>query len=176
MNFMSDAEAGPRTQLGRLAIRARLGHVPRGRDLREFFAALLSPERASACRAVAGGVIVAWTLRRRGVRPLLAEAVEAAAVVDASSAIRVSVAVDAGLAMLPLASTCLRRSLVLLQELQRRGLAATLHVGVRNVAARAEAHAWVQVDDTVINDDPHLIGTYTQLAAGDLERLLPLMQ
>ncbi len=106
---------------------------------------------------------------------MLAEAREGADLVDAPSAIRVSVAVDAGLAMLPLASTCLRRSLVLLHELRRRGRVATLHVGVRNVASRAEAHAWVQVGDTVVNDDPQLIGTYTHLAAGDLERLLPLM-
>jgi hypothetical protein len=171
------SEAGPtaRTRLGRLAIGARLRHLPRGRDLRAFFAALRSPERASACRTLRDGVIVTWTLRRRGVRPLLTEIREAAAVVDASSAIRVSAAVDAGLAMLPLASTCLRRSLVLLQELHRRGLVATLHVGVRNVAARAEAHAWVQVGDTVINDDALLVATYTQVAAGDLEQLLPLM-
>jgi hypothetical protein len=171
------SEPGPtaRTRLGRLAIGARLGHLPRGRDLRAFFAVLRSPERASACRALRDGVIVTWTLRRRGVRPLLTETREAAAVVDASSAIRVSAAVDAGLAMLPLASTCLRRSLVLLPELHRRGLVATLHVGVRNVAARAEAHAWVQVGETAINDDAQLVATYTQLAAGDLERLLPLM-
>ena len=38
-----------------------------------------------------------------------------------------------------------------------------------------EAHAWVQVGDVVVNDDPDLTNTYTELAAGDLDRLLPLL-
>lgn len=172
---MTEIGSTARTRLSRFGIRARLRHLPRGRDLLRFFAALRSPERASALRALLDGVVVSWTLRRRGVRPLLAEAARAAGEDDPSRAIRVSAAVDAGLAMLPLAATCLRRSLVLLHELRKRQLTGTLHVGVRNVASRAEAHAWVQVGEVVVNDDPERIQTYTPLAAGDLERLLPLM-
>jgi hypothetical protein len=82
---------------------------------------------------------------------------------------RVSHAVDAGLAVLPMAFTCLRRSLVLLRELERRNLGATLHIGVRRRHGRMEAHAWVQVCDEVINDAPDVVRTYLPLALGDVD-------
>ena len=63
-----------------------------------------------------------------------------------SAATEVAAAVDAGLGLLPMAPTCLRRSMTLLRELARLDLAAALHVGVRHQQARIEAHAWVQVD------------------------------
>ena len=162
-------------QRARLALRARLEHLPRGRDLRRFLSALRTPERSSALRAIRDGVVVTWTLRRRGVRPLLSVESSTVAELDAARAARVSAAVDTGLAMLPFAATCLRRSLVLLHELRRLGLTATLHVGVRVVAARTEAHAWVQVGGSVVNDDPRSTATYVPLANGAIERLLPLL-
>jgi hypothetical protein len=82
----------------------------------------------------------------------------------------VSAAVDAGLALWPMAFTCLRRSVVLLREVRRSGLSAALHVGVRRGAAgNLEAHAWVQVGDQVVNDDPVLVLTYAQLALHDVD-------
>jgi hypothetical protein len=90
-------------------------------------------------------------------------------------AIAVSTAVDAGLALLPLAPTCLRRSMTLMRELNRLHLAANLHIGVRSVSGNVEAHAWVQVGDVVVNDEPDVVTSYVELASGDLERVFPLL-
>jgi hypothetical protein len=119
-------------------------------------------------------MLVTVTLRRRGVRPLLPP-LDDELQLDVDRACSVSMAVDAGLGLLPVAATCLRRSLVLMRELRRLGLSSTLHVGVRQTAGRSEAHAWVEVCGVVVNDDPHLTATYVELASGDLERLLPLL-
>jgi hypothetical protein len=82
-------------------------------------------------------------------------------------------AVDAGLGVLPVAATCLRRSVTLLRELDRRRMGGALHIGVRPGPAGIEAHAWVQAGDDVLNDDPVLVRTYSEISAGDAERLLP---
>ena len=63
--------------------------------------------------------------------------------------------------------------MTLLRELARLDLAAALHVGVRHQEARIEAHAWVQVDAFVVNDDPTVILDFVELPVGDLERLAP---
>jgi hypothetical protein len=125
----------------------------------------------SAVRAVLDGVVVAGTLKRRGLRPLLQDHSHLPPT-DPSHARNVAVAVDAGLAVLPLGATCLRRSLTLLRELRRQGVGGTLHIGVRTGASGSiEAHAWVQVLDDVINDNVDVVATYTELSAGDAERL-----
>ena len=137
---------------------------------------LLSPTRASAVRAVIDGVIVAVTLKKRGVRPLLPGPGAGPAALDPDRTVQIAAAVDAGLALIPVAPTCLRRTLTLIRELKRLGLEATIHIGVRRVGGRVEAHAWVQARDLVVNDDSAVIQTYEELAAGDLERLLPLLR
>jgi hypothetical protein len=156
------------------AWRARLRNLPSTRDLYRFGRALVAPGRRTAVRALVDGVRVTWILRRHGVRPLLAHSVDGPRVRDVPRAVEVSETVDVALAMLPVANTCLRRSLVLLRELRRLRVAGALHVGVRHVAVRPEAHAWIEVDGEVINDDPRLVSTYTELATGELERLLPV--
>lgn len=155
---------------------ARLRALPGTDDLRRFLVALRGPRRGSAARAVVDGVVVAWTLRRRGVRPLVRGLRAERSTDDASRSREVAVAVDAGLALLPMASTCLRRSLTLARELERLDLAGTVHVGVREVDGRVEAHAWIQAGDQVVNDDPALIATYVPLATGELERLAPTIR
>jgi hypothetical protein len=57
-----------------------------------------------------------------------------------------------------LRTNCLERSLVLCWLLERRGIAAQLRIGARKEKGRFEAHAWVEVDGTVLNDatEPHL--------------------
>jgi hypothetical protein len=157
------------------ALRARLAQLPTRNEARRFAEASRSSERGSAWRAVRDGMLVTVTLRQRGVRPLLPPQADGETRLDLERASRVSTAVDAGLGMLPVAATCLRRSLVLMRELRRLGLFSTLHVGVRQSEGRSEAHAWVEVSGVVINDDPHLTATYAELASGDLERLLPLL-
>lgn len=155
----------------------RLAQLPRIADARRFVRQLRYPTRASAVRAVIDGVIVTVTLKRRGARPLLATAGDATpGTPDVERSLQVSAAVDAGLALLPVAPTCLRRSLTLIRELDRLGLAAALHVGVRYVGEQAEAHAWVQVGDVIVNDDPHVTEAYVELAAGELQRLVPSLR
>lgn len=150
--------------------------VPSGRDIARFLSELRRPTRMSAARAVVDGAIVTWTLKKRGVRPLLSGIDPVRARVDADRSLRVAAAVDAGLGLVPVAPTCLRRSVLLVRELHRLGLAGSVHVGVRNVAGTVEAHAWVQSGGVVVNDDVGLTRTYVELADGDLEKLLPLLR
>jgi hypothetical protein len=153
---------------------ARLAHLPTTTEALQFLAHLRRPTRVSAVRALVDGVVVAVTLQRRGVRPLMAPGITGTS--DPDRSMRVAAAVDAGLAMIPVAPTCLRRSLTLTRELHRLGLAATLHIGVRNVAGQTQAHAWVQAGTVIVNDDPEVTRTYVELVAGELERLLPLLR
>lgn len=141
-------------------------------DWRFFWRELRGPLPLSTVRAVVDGAYVTATLQRRGLRPLLREPVTTRRR-DPAQARAVTAAVDGGLAVLPVAPTCLRRSVTLLRELERRGLEGTLHVGVRRGASAVEAHAWVQVGDEVVNDDPMEVARFAVLAAGDLERILP---
>lgn len=154
----------------------RLAQLPRTKDALRFLAQLRCPTRVSAVRAVVDGLNVALTLKRRGARPLLATAGARPARHDLQRSKEVSAAVDAGLALLPVAPTCLRRSVTLIRELDRLGLAGALHVGVRHVGEQAEAHAWVQVGDVVVNDDAKVAETYVQVASGELQRLFPLLE
>ena len=149
--------------------------LPGREKIFRFVAELRHATRVSAVRSVVDGIFVAVTLKKRGVRPLLGAAGATSPRLDAEVSIEVSQAVDAGLAMLPLAPTCLRRSVTLLRELNRLDLAADLHVGIRTVAGVVEAHAWVQAGDVVVNDDSAVTSAYLELAAGDVERILPLL-
>jgi len=49
-------------------------------------------------------------------------------------------------------ANCLQRSLVLWWLLRSRGIESELHFGTRKNAGRFEAHAWVEIDDIVLND------------------------
>jgi hypothetical protein len=49
--------------------------------------------------------------------------------------------------LLPIASTCLRESLVLFALLRRRGATPSLCVGVKKEGERLAAHAWIECDD-----------------------------
>jgi len=53
-------------------------------------------------------------------------------------------------------ATCLRRSLVLWWLLRRRGIDSSVRIGVRTEAAEFYSHAWVEFEDTVINDAPDI--------------------
>jgi hypothetical protein len=63
-----------------------------------------------------------------------------------------------------------------MRELDRCDLAAAIHFGVRKSAESVEAHAWVQVGETVINDDPNLTSSYAEIASGDLGLLFQLLR
>ena len=166
-------------------VAARVAHLPGPVEVRRFARQLRSSTRASAVRAAVDGVVVAWTLRRRGARHLIPGPVGAPAVAqegpgrappDPDRGRAVAAAVDAGLGLVPMAKTCMRRSLTLSRELQRLGVTGVVHLGVRHRDGAVEAHAWVQVGDVVVNDEPDELATYTELAAGELERVLPSLR
>ena len=51
-----------------------------------------------------------------------------------------------------LRTNCLEQSVVLCWLLQKRGFAAALRIGARKEQGRFEAHAWVELEGTVLND------------------------
>jgi hypothetical protein len=61
--------------------------------------------------------------------------------------------------LLPLPSSCLRRSLVLAWLMRRRGLDAAVRFGVRRESSGIEAHAWVTCDgiDVGHSSDPRFL-------------------
>jgi Transglutaminase-like superfamily len=54
--------------------------------------------------------------------------------------------------------TCLEESLVLWYLLQNQGIFATIRIGVRKLAGKFEAHAWVERNGSALNqtDEQHL--------------------
>ena len=66
----------------------------------------------------------------------------------------------------PLGSTCLTRSLVLWWLLRRRGIAGEVCMGVAKEAAQFQAHAWVEYQGTVLNDDDQVRQRFAVLDLG----------
>jgi transglutaminase superfamily protein len=58
--------------------------------------------------------------------------------------------VDAAAALYPLNATCLKKSLILVRILARRGIRAELRLGVRKVHEEFSAHAWVVCDGRIV--------------------------
>jgi hypothetical protein len=161
-------------RIGR-AVRALPGLARRGRrvrfaDLTRFGSALRGRQRWSAVRAVVDGAYVIATLHLRGLAPLL-RAPSGMPDGDPAEVRRIADAVDAGLGLLPVAPTCLRRSVTLIRELHRRQMGATMHIGVRQGDDAVEAHAWVQIADEVVNDEPDVVATYVRLSTSRAEQL-----
>ena len=70
----------------------------------------------------------------------------------------------------PLGSTCLTRSLVLWWLLRRRKIAGEVCLGVAKEAEQFQAHAWVEYQGTVLNDDDQVWQRFAALDLGpDLE-------
>jgi hypothetical protein len=122
-------------------------------------------------RGLVDGARVVLALRRVGLRALVGPA-RTLPPAPPSVAREVARAVDAGLGVLPVRVTCLRRSMTLLRELRRQGLDADLCLGVRRAEHGVEAHAWLEIRGEVVNDDPAEVRSYAALGAGDAERLL----
>jgi hypothetical protein len=72
--------------------------------------------------------------------------------------------VDAAARNGPLPSSCLARSLTLWRLLARQGIGADLRLGVRQEGDRIAAHAWVEYQGAVLNDDA---GVHQRFAAFD---------
>jgi hypothetical protein len=63
---------------------------------------------------------------------------------------------------------CLHKSVVLQFWLRREGIPSKLRIGVRKEGQQLKAHAWVEVDGQVVNDDPRAIAAFQPLAAPHL--------
>jgi hypothetical protein len=68
---------------------------------------------------------------------------------------RAALLVDHLSRLYPLNATCLKKSLVLLRVLRRRGHAAELRLGVGRVDGTFASHAWVECGDQRLLDDGH---------------------
>ena len=58
-------------------------------------------------------------------------------------------------------SNCLRQSLVLWYFLRRQGLNGQLWIGTRSQQGKIQAHAWVEYQETVLNDLPGVRQLYS---------------
>ena len=63
-------------------------------------------------------------------------------------------AIQVAYRLLPFESTCLKRSLVFCLFQRRRGLPATLRIGVQKNGGAFAAHAWVEDDEGNVLTDP----------------------
>jgi hypothetical protein len=63
-------------------------------------------------------------------------------------------------------ATCLRKSLLVFWFLRRQGIAGMIRFGVRLVQGDLEAHAWVEWQDIVINDEADVRQRYAPLENG----------
>lgn len=60
----------------------------------------------------------------------------------------------------PHKAMCLSKSLVLWHALRVRGISAELQLGVRTITGTFEAHAWVEYNDTVLDDVANVAEIY----------------
>jgi hypothetical protein len=67
---------------------------------------------------------------------------------------------------------CLHKSLVLQFWLRREGIPSQLRIGVRKEDQQLKAHAWVELDDAVLNDDAQAVGAFRPLAAPQVENVM----
>ena len=74
---------------------------------------------------------------------------------------------------IPVAATCLNQALVLSWLLGRRGIAATLHIGVARNAETLAAHAWLENNGQVIFGQPEQDGFTTLVAATMIRQVTP---
>ena len=118
----------------------------------------LSPDSRRLVLEAAGALVATWVgLRVVGFRrwkSVLDWFTRRARLADSSDAVAIARFQDAARRHLFLSTNCLERSLVLCWLLERRGIDARLRIGARKQTGRFEAHAWVEVDGTVLNDAP----------------------
>ena len=65
--------------------------------------------------------------------------------------------------VLPVA--CLPKSLVLHRWLRAEGVPSDLRIGVQRSADALKAHAWVQIGNVVVNDEPAAVRPFTPLGS-----------
>jgi Transglutaminase-like superfamily len=115
---------------------------------------LQSLSRADVAIAVEAAALVPFVelgLRWWPLDRLLARLESAASGDDGADAARAARVVDAVMALYPPA-TCLKKSLVLLRILRRRGRPAVLRLGVQKSAQDLRAHAWIECEGRILLD------------------------
>lgn len=138
--------------------------APRTPQIRALISAALTDRPRLRLALLAGRTSL--ELRRHGLGPVVERLDPALPPADSTSASALAGDLDRAFELLPLHPTCLRRSATLVRELDRRGRRADLVIGVRNVTGRTEAHAWVEADGVVVNDEPERTATYQVIATG----------
>jgi hypothetical protein len=122
------------------------------RAIRGYFK-LGADERRTVFRSLALLPLMHWQLRRRGLAYPLPSSPGA---VPPSSSLpklhRLAALVKAAASVLPLRTTCVTRSLVVLRLLEERGIAAALRIGVRLASGRVDAHAWIEVAGLALDE------------------------
>ena len=63
----------------------------------------------------------------------------------------------------PFGHTCMHRSLALQRVLARRGVVATLQIGLGRRPRLLPGHAWLEIGGAVVNDDPDVVARYAPL-------------
>ena len=106
----------------------------------------LLPATAAAIRLLGVGRVCGFLSRHP---PIETDAQPA----DTQQARALARLVDAAARRVPGRPSCLPRSITLWWLLRRRGIDSALRIGVRTVDGRLHAHAWVELDGLVLNDD-----------------------
>lgn len=65
----------------------------------------------------------------------------------------------------PYQASCLWRSLVLVRMMARAGIRGELVLAAKPVGQQLKAHAWVQLGDIVINDQPDIAEEFTSFGS-----------
>jgi hypothetical protein len=125
------------------------------------FASLPSAERRIVCAALSTLPIAWLSVRWLPIGQIQLPTVSASRDRRVSPA-RVAALVAATAASMPFTCACLEQSIVTASLLRRRGFAASLVLGGDRVAARFDAHAWVEYDGSVVTD-PDTAARYTPL-------------
>jgi hypothetical protein len=166
---LSGAARPPIIGLGiRMSTESRLASVAKFRALppaeRRFAltSAFLLPIVAAAVRVLGFARVLKWlACEPAKTRRFEADAPALAALVNAAAN------------HLPVACTCLTRSLLLDWRLRRRGFASELRIGVRRVHDGLEAHAWVQLNGMPLNDTARAVEMFAAFEGPVSPRLLP---
>ena len=115
-------------------------------------------ERRVVARALILLPLTAFRIRRLGLRraQLLAMAAPrgapASAAEPAARAARIARLVDVVARKGPFRASCLPASLTLQRLLSEAGIESQLRLGVRKVAGRLEAHAWIEREGVALSD------------------------
>jgi hypothetical protein len=135
---------------------------------------LPAPDRRLVLQLVALLPAVAAAIRIFGLRrvcrflsrhPVIGEGAGAS---DAQGAREAARLVNAIACRIPGRPNCLTRSVTLWWILRRRGTDSALRIGVRTADGRFEAHAWVELDGLVVNDDADIAHRFAPFEGTDL--------